>query len=56
MKDNKYYLCNNIVVLTYFFHLHLKVVYLSKTGKDNIINFQTGPLLLSLLRPLIVSI
>ena len=48
MKDNKYYLFKNIVVLTYIFLTYVKkVVYLSKAGKENIINFQTCPLLLS---------
>ena len=49
MKDNQYYLCKNFVVLTYFFFTYIKkVVYLSKAGKENIINFQTWSLLLSL--------
>ena len=50
MKENKYNLCNNIVVLTYIFSPALKkVVYLPKTGNENIKKkFQTGPLLQSL--------
>ena len=36
------------VDLYFIFTYIKKVVHLSKTGKENIINFQTGPLLLSL--------
>ena len=45
--------CKNIVALTYLFSPTLKkMVYLTKTGKENITSFQTGPLLLSFLRSL----
>ena len=45
MKDTKYYLCKN----TIFFSPTLKKSGIPlKTGKENIIIFQTGPLLLSL--------